>query len=100
MPAAGWSSRARADDVRTFYFVGGPTEGNGDAFFRRLTEVGGLPPGWRIFPHASGDGHALHLLEADGEEAILAHLALFDPIYERGPIVEVAPRARERQGAS
>jgi hypothetical protein len=85
--------------MKTFYFVGGPTEGHQDDFFRRLTEIGGLPPGWRIYPHATGDGRALHLAQADGEEAIVAHLALFDPIYERGPIVEVAPRDRQAKGA-
>jgi hypothetical protein len=84
--------------MKSFYFVGGPTESNGEAFFRRLADVGGLPAGWRIFPHTSGDGRALHLLEAESEESILAHLALFDPIYERGPIVEVAARDRHPQG--
>jgi len=79
--------------MKTYYFVGGPTQGNEDAFFRRLTEVGGLPSGWRIYPHAAGDGRALHVVEVDGDESILAHLAHFGSIYERGPIVEVAPRA-------
>ena len=80
--------------MSTFYFVGGPTEGNQGAFFRRLAEVGGPPPGWQTYPHASGDGRALHLVQVDGKDAILAHLAQFDPIYERGPIVEVVSPER------
>jgi hypothetical protein len=86
------SSGPRGSPVATFYFVGGPTPGHGDGFFRRLAEVGGLPSGWQIYPHAGDDGRALHIVEAAGEEAILAHLALFAPFYERGPIVEVAQR--------
>jgi hypothetical protein len=86
------SSGPRGSPLTTFYFVGGPTPGHGDAFFRRLAEVGGLPSGWQIYPHAGDDGRALHIVEAAGEEAILAHLALFAPFYERGPIVEVAQR--------
>ena len=77
--------------MKLFYFVGGPTDGHRDAFRRRLAAVGGSPPGWRIHPHAGGDGQALHVVEADGEASILAHLAQFDPIYQRGPIVEVVP---------
>jgi hypothetical protein len=77
--------------MRTFYFVGGPIEGQREAFLRRLSEIGGSPPGWRIYPHADRDGHALHVVETDAEASILAHLASFDSIYERGPIVEVMP---------
>jgi hypothetical protein len=77
--------------MRLFYFVGGPVEGQQDAFFRRLAEVGGSPPGWRLYPHVDQDGRALHLVDANGEEEIEAHLAHFGPIYERGPIVEVVP---------
>ena len=73
-----------------FYFVGGPVAGQEEAFFRRLTEVGGSPATWRIYPHARGDGQALHVVEADGAAAIEAHLATFVPIYRRGPIIEIA----------
>src|SRR5688572_9966638 len=75
--------------MRTFYFVGGPIDGQREPFLRRLSEVGGPPPGWRIYAHLSGDGHALHLVEAESEAPILGHLANFEPIYERGPIFEV-----------
>jgi hypothetical protein len=81
--------------VKTYYFVGGPVEGEEEAFLRRLAQVGGSPLGWQIYPHASGDGLALHLVVSDGEEAILDHLMQFAPIYERSPIVEVVPRTRE-----
>ena len=80
--------------MRLYYFVGGPIEGQLDAFGRRLAEVGGSPPDWQIYPHASGDGQALHVVPADTEESILAHLAQFDPIYRRGPIIEVTPWQR------
>jgi hypothetical protein len=75
--------------MKTFYFVGGPIDGQGEAFRRRLAEIGGVPPGWHIYPHASGDGQALHVVTTDAEESISAHLANFDPIYMHGPIVEV-----------
>jgi hypothetical protein len=75
--------------MRTFYFVGGPIGGEGEAFRRRLTEIGGSPAGWGIYPHASGDGQALHVVTTDAEKSIEAHLAKFDPIYTHGPIVEV-----------
>ena len=78
--------------MKLFYFVGGPVDGQRDAFFRRLAEVGGSPPGWRLYPHAGQDARALHLVEATGEEEIDAHLGQFGPIYERGPIVEVVAR--------
>ena len=80
--------------MKLFYFVGGPVDGQQDAFFRRLAEVGGSPPGWRLYPHAGQDARALHLVEATGEEEIDAHLGRFGPIYERGPIVEVVPPPR------
>lgn len=79
--------------MRTYYFVGGPREGREAAFFGRLQELGGAPPDWRIYPHASGDGRALHLVEAESEAPILAHLAQFGELYEYGPIVEVAHRS-------
>ncbi|NJD27713.1 MAG: hypothetical protein FIA92_05395 [Chloroflexi bacterium] len=49
-------------------------------------------PDWLIYPHASGDGRALHVVRAEDEAPILDHLARFEPIYERGPIVEVVER--------
>jgi len=82
--------------MRTYYFVGGPTQGHEDSFFRRLAEIGGAPPDWQIYPHANGDGRALHVVEAASEAPIVAHLAQFEKIYERGPIVEVAPRPAVR----
>ena len=78
--------------MKTFYFVGGPIAGHRDAFMRRLSEAGGSPAGWRIYPHASGDGRALHVVEADSDGSILAHLAIFDPFFEHGTIVEVEQR--------
>lgn len=77
--------------MRTYYFVGGPVDGQTDAFLSRLREVGGPPGGWRIYPHASGDGQALHLVQSPALEPILAHLAQFGPIYRHGPIFEVVP---------
>jgi hypothetical protein len=69
--------------------VGGPRAGEEGTFFAQLQSVGGAPAGWRIYPHAGPDARALHLVEAESEAPILAHLAHFGPIYERGPIVEV-----------
>lgn len=40
---------------------------------------------------------SLRWSEAEGEESILARRALFDPIYERGAIVEVVPRSPWRR---
>ena len=78
--------------MRTYYFVGGPRDGEEAPFFAQLQSVGGSPDGWRIYPHADSDGRALHLVEAESEAPILAHLAQFGTIYERGPIVEVVQR--------
>jgi hypothetical protein len=86
-------SGTETHEASLFYFVGGPIEGQQDAFFRRLAEVGGSPPGWRLYPHVGGDGRALHLVEANNEGEIDAHLAQFGSIYERGPIVEVVARS-------
>jgi hypothetical protein len=77
--------------MRTYYFVGGPVGGQTDAFLRRLAEVGGPPRGWRIYPHATGDGQALHVVVCTTLEPIRAHLAQFGSIYRHGPIVEVVP---------
>jgi hypothetical protein len=78
--------------VGMFDFVGGPTEGNGDEFFRRLAQSGGSPPGWKIHPHASGDGKALHLAAADTVDEVLAHLQQFGDIYENTPVIEIVER--------
>jgi hypothetical protein len=78
--------------VRLFYFIGGPMAGHEEAFAHRLAQVGGPPPGWQVYPYADGSGQALHLVEADAEDAIEKHLAHFAPAYQRGPIVEVVSR--------
>ena len=78
--------------MRSFYFVGGPTPGNEEAFVHRLRELGGPPPGWQVFPFADGSGRALHLVTGDAEDAIDAHLANFAPGYERGPLIELVAR--------
>ena len=77
--------------TKLFYFVGGPVEGRQSAFFTRLAELGGPPPGWCVYPHVGQTGRALHLVTAGGEAEIEAHLAEFASIYERGPIIEVEP---------
>jgi hypothetical protein len=75
--------------VSLFYFVGGPKTGKAPEFFRRLEEAGGPPDGWAIYPHASGDGRALHLVTASSAEPILEHLRRFEDVYERDEIIEV-----------
>jgi hypothetical protein len=80
------------DVMRSFYFVGGPTMGNEEAFMGRLRELGGPPTGWQVYPFADGSGRALHLVTSEAEEAIDAHLAHFAPDYERGPVIELAAR--------
>jgi hypothetical protein len=75
--------------MRIFYFVGGPTPGNAGEFFQKLAQAGGPPPGWRIYPHASGDGKALHVIEAEAEDPIIAHLARFADIYEATVLTEI-----------
>jgi hypothetical protein len=75
--------------MRTFYFVGGPTPGHAEAFFRRLEAVGGPPSGWCIYPHACGDGKALHIVRTESDDSINAHLAQFTDIYEATPPIEV-----------
>lgn len=74
--------------MRTYYFVGGPTEGNEEEFFRRLEALGGIPTGWRIYPHAD-DRRALHVVLAQSTQEVLDHLERFRGIYEHGAIVEV-----------
>jgi hypothetical protein len=75
--------------MKKFYFVGGPKTGQSEEFFRRLSEIGGPPPGWRIYPHAVNDGKALHIVEAQSPDEILVHLHHFDGIYEQSEIVEI-----------
>jgi hypothetical protein len=82
--------------MKLWYFVGGPLAGRMEEFRARLAAAGGPPKGWTLYPHASGDGLALHVVRADSRESILRHLALFEGIYGRGEIVEVIelpPRA-------
>ncbi len=79
--------------MKDFYFVGGPRRGREAEFFRRLKEIGGAPPGWQIFRHASDD-RALHLVSAEAEADILSHLEEFGDTYEHGSIVEVLRPAK------
>ena len=78
--------------MKTYYFVGGPLLGKEEAFFTRLKALGGLPPGWQIYPHASGDGNALHIVTAVSPTDITAHLDHFTEIYQYGPVIEVLER--------
>jgi hypothetical protein len=78
--------------MKTFYFVGGPKPGKAEEFFRRLTQIGGTPTGWRLYPHADNSGKALHLVDAESEEGIIDHLQHFQDIYERSEIVEIIER--------
>ena len=75
--------------MRTFYFVGGPLPGHADEFFRRLAQAGGTPPTWQIYPHASGDGKALHVVRAEADDVIATHLAQFADIYAASAPTEV-----------
>ena len=69
--------------------------GHADEFFWRLAQAGGVPPTWQIYPHASGDGQALHVVRAEAEDAITTHLAQFADIYEASTPTEVVePPAR------
>jgi hypothetical protein len=76
--------------MHTFYFVGGPTPGDAETFFRRLDAAGGPPRGWRIYPHACGDGKALHIVRAESTDPTNAHLAQFADVYEATPPIELA----------
>lgn len=75
--------------MKRFYFVGGPRAGQEAVFMAALRRVGGPPSGWTIYPHANGDGQALHVVEADDESCIDEHLDQFDGFYDRGPVIEV-----------
>ena len=59
------------------------------SLLRRLAHAGGPPPTWQIYPHASGDGKALHLVRAEAADAITAHLGQFADIYAATEPVEV-----------
>jgi hypothetical protein len=78
--------------VKKFYFVGGPKTGQSEEFFRRLNQIGGTPFGWRLYPHADGDGQALHIVDAESQDDILNHLQHFNDIYEWSEIVEIIDR--------
>jgi hypothetical protein len=78
--------------MKKFYFVGGPKAGQAEEFFRRLNQIGGIPSGWCLYPHADSSGKALHLLDAESEEGIIDHLRHFQDIYERSEIVEIIER--------
>jgi hypothetical protein len=75
-----------------FSFIGGRSKDNTARFYRRLPEVGGPPPGWRLCPYVDQGGRPRHLIDASSEAEIEApSRARFGPIYGRGPIVEFAP---------
>ncbi len=75
--------------MKSYYFVGGPLPGRMQEFRARLAAAGGPPPGWTLMPHASGDGRALHVVQAESVEGVQRHLAHFDGIYSHGEIIEV-----------
>jgi hypothetical protein len=78
--------------MRKFYFVGGPKTGQAEEFFRRLSQLGGPPSGWQIYPHAQNDGKALHIAESESEDEILSHLENFADLYERTEVMEIVER--------
>jgi hypothetical protein len=69
-------------------------------FFQRLQQAGGPPLTWQIYPHASGDGKALHVVRADTDDAITAHLAQFADIYQASAPVEVADPPPAHRGST
>ena len=69
--------------------MGGPKAGHADEFFQRLTQIGGTPVTWQIYPHAAGDGKALHVIEAESLREILDHLRHFADIYDHTEILEI-----------
>jgi hypothetical protein len=54
-----------------------------------LTEVGGTPQGWKLFPHRKVDGKALHIVQAESPKGILSHLDHISDIYEREEIIKI-----------
>jgi hypothetical protein len=79
----------RRDPMKTYYFIGGPVPGHERDFFRELAAIGGPPADWRIYPHADEDARALHVVDAESDASIVAHLRRFDGIYAHGPIVQI-----------
>jgi hypothetical protein len=75
--------------MKKFYFVGGPKSGQSEAFFRRLNQIGGSPPGWHIYPHTVNDDKALHIVDTESQDGILNHLQHFEGLYEWSEIVEI-----------
>jgi hypothetical protein len=75
--------------MKLYYFVGGPIKSQEDEFFRRLSDVGGTPSGWKIYLHSSGDGQALHNIEAQSQLEIFNHLNHFQDVYEHSKIFEI-----------
>lgn len=42
--------------MKKFYLVDGPKIGQAEESFRRLYQIGGTLPGWRLYPHAVNSG--------------------------------------------
>jgi hypothetical protein len=85
--------------MKKFYFVGGPKAGQAEEFFRRLNQIGGIPPGWRVYPHTGNSGKALHIVDVESQDEIVHHLEHFHDIYERSEIIEIIgkqPKALNR----
>jgi hypothetical protein len=53
--------------MKKFYFVGGPKPGQAEEFFRRLNQIGGIPTGWHLYPHADNCGKALHIVDVQSQ---------------------------------
>jgi len=75
-----------------YYFVGGPREDHIEEFFKLLKEKGGPPENWTVYPHANGDGKALHIIDGATREEVLEHLSSFMDIYEMSELIEVINR--------
>jgi hypothetical protein len=80
--------------MKKFYFVGRPKADKSGEFFRRLYQIGGTPPAWRVYPHVGNGGKALHIADVESQEEILNHPHHFDGIYEWGEIVEIIDTLR------
>jgi len=74
---------------KKYYFIGGPKEEHMAEFFRLLTEKGGPPENWAVYPHANGDGKALHIIEGASVEDVLEHMSSFRDMYEMSDIIEL-----------
>jgi hypothetical protein len=75
--------------MRLFYFIGGPKPGQAVQYLRRLEEIGGNPPDWRVYPLVTSDGKALHLVRVDSPETIQVHLQSLAPYCEYSEINEI-----------